>query len=159
MSCFKVDCGLPNPTWLGVSPIPIVFFLNKLCIYATHLFISSQSLPHRKGKSCGFCKVQVAEQAGKMLPPPAERCVYPNLKKKPWRQHPPTVLAVLTVKPKAVGAFPLFLSLWPWPSTAIRLLGGLQCAKAFNGFMSSCDLGPDPWGWKCRYHVSDMPPR
>ena len=24
--------------------------------------------------------------------------------------------------------------------------GGLQCAKAFNGFMSSCDLGPDSWG-------------
>eukprot|EP00434_Breviolum_minutum_P040228 symbB.v1.2.035742.t1/scaffold4886.1/size33457/2 len=63
-----VDCGLPNPTWLGVS------------------------------KSCGFCKVQVAEQAASSYRSCSAYC---------------------------------------------QAQGGLQCAKAFNGFMSSCDLGSE----------------
>ena len=146
------------PILLGLaSARPYSFFFFKLCIYANTFVHIIPELASPEARAVVFAKSKWRSRL--VLPPPAELCVYPNLKKTPWRQHPPTVLAVLTVKPKAVGAFPLFLSLWPWPSTAIRLLGGLQCAKAFNGFMSSCDLGPDPWGWKCRYHVSDMPPR
>lgn len=158
--------------WVERSTVAFPILLGLASARSYSFFFNFESMQHicsyhpfphiTWGKSCGFCKVQVAEQAT------SRGCQhlllnfvrYPNLKKRPWRQHPPTVLAVLTVKPKVVGAFPVvsesFLSLWPWPCMAIWLLGGLQCAKAFNGFMSSCDLGPDSWGWKCRYHVSEI---
>lgn len=63
-----VNCGLPNPAWLGVS------------------------------KNCGFCKVQVADQAAES-----------------------------------------YLSC----NAYCQAQGGLQCAKAFKGFMSSCDVGAE----------------
>lgn len=55
------------PILLGLASARPYSFFFKLCIYATHLFITSLSAYHLKGKSCGFCKVQVAEQAGEKV--------------------------------------------------------------------------------------------
>ena len=53
---------------------------------------------------------------------------------------------MLTVKPKAVLRFLIFFLVVSKSTAMATVKGGLQCAKAFNGFMSSCDLGPDSWG-------------
>lgn len=61
---FKVDCGLPNPTWLGVSSaLEIHPYFGLFLQSVPVMFNKFNRLLAFSGKNCGFCKVQVADQA------------------------------------------------------------------------------------------------
>lgn len=114
---FKVNCGLPNPTWLGVSSaLGIHPYFGLFLQSVPVMFNKFNRLLAFSGKNCGFCKVQVADQA---VETDRKSRFFGDVVQWLWctlhgiflfwqwicRPQSPTSHAMLTAKPKALSLF------------------------------------------------------